>query len=241
LIRPRLTLICFFDGCNGTAVTVLGAGGANSRRADDERPRAACGDLSTLGNPELNNGRGDSGLATQILRLVSIDFVRSAVERLGVFVPWLFAVAILVCLPMPRGAAGRANPYPNELPGFKLYEKYIAPLRPGVSVHQDAVAKFGTDQRVEVGGWVIATSWRVNWAIPLATPPVDRLGDVTLVPKAFIPMSRVKFSKAFEHAHGDSADVDIGCPCDVYQDLHYLSYWVGRQRQLVQIVYGSAR
>jgi hypothetical protein len=60
---------------------------------------------------------------------------------------------LLLVLPLavaPAKPTRNPNLYPNELPAFKFYVKYLAPLRAYVSDMPSVVRVFGSDQGIEL-------------------------------------------------------------------------------------------
>src|SRR5262249_35904584 len=66
-----------------------------------------------------------------------------------------FAVLLVI---VPALAVGQATPhkmYPNELEHLKLYDQYLAPLRPYISLKAEIVQTLGSDQGKELAAWRI--------------------------------------------------------------------------------------
>ena len=136
------------------------------------------------------------------------------------------------------------NPYPNELQGFKLYAKYLAPLRPYVSDHASVVRVLGQDGRLELSGWKIWAYFASNRGL-VSNPSLRLLAEITIKPKQRVSMLSMKFPAAFTHGLGGISETNISC--DVYSDNFGLHYWLlaedskwGNKDDLVQIVYGPS-
>ena len=142
-----------------------------------------------------------------------------------------------VAIPPAAKTALSRNPYPNELPGFKFYAKYLAQLRPYVSGRTLVVHVLGSDQGIEL------RRWRIR---PLFEDITGRLASVSIRPKQRVSMQDMKFPAAFTHSLGGVSEVNV--TCDVYSDSFGLQYWlvaedstVGRKGDLMEIVYGPSR
>ena len=163
----------------------------------------------------------------------------------------LLALAILFLVAIPGTMATQPqNPYPNELPGFKFYAKYLTPLRPYVSEKGSVVRVLGSDQGTELGDWRIRPLFMgkensVNghaWARDLT----GRLANIELTPRHIVSMQDVKFPAAFTHSLGGVSEINVSC--DVYSDIFGLQYWIyagdsseGKKGDLMQIVYGPSK
>ena len=70
--------------------------------------------------------------------------------------------ALLLVLPLaltPPQTTRNPNLYPNELPRFKLYVKYLARLRPYISDLPLVVRVFGSDEGIALADWRITPSF----------------------------------------------------------------------------------
>lgn len=144
---------------------------------------------------------------------------------------------------------GSSNPYPNELPGFKFYGKYLTPLRPHVSTLTSVVHVLGSDQGKEISGWKIrpffvGKSTSVDGRAG-TNDVTGRLAQVEITPMEPISMLRVKFPAAFTHASGGMSEINVSC--DVYSDSFGLQYWLyaqdsaaGKKGDLMRIIYGPS-
>jgi hypothetical protein len=147
-------------------------------------------------------------------------------------------------------AARNPNLYPNELPRFKFYVKYLAPLRPYISDLPLVVQVFGSDQGIDLTEWRIAPSFvgqenTVNdhpWAIDVT----GRLAEIDVRPKKPVSLLGVKFPAAFTPSRGGVSEINVSC--DVYSDDFGLRYWlyaedsdVAKKGDLMQIVYGPSK
>jgi hypothetical protein len=137
------------------------------------------------------------------------------------------------------------NSYPNELPEFNFYEKYLAPLRPGVSGEQAVRRVLGDTAAVKRDGWTIFTTYAVKSG-PVYNPVLGPLDEIAVRPDGVLPMAAVKFPRPFTHCHASVSEINISF--DVYSDRLGLEYWLheedsklGKKGELYQIVYGPSR
>jgi hypothetical protein len=163
---------------------------------------------------------------------------------------------LLVCLillvsmsPAANEATHTTSLYPNELPHFKFYAKYLAPLQPYISEHALVVSVLGSDQRLELTNWRMQPSWvgegsTVNGR-PWTKNVIGRLAEVDLRPKRPVSMLKEKFPAKFTHSYGGVSEINV--TCDVYSHSFGLQYWVyaedsavGKKRDLMRIVYGPS-
>lgn len=157
----------------------------------------------------------------------------------------LVVISSLTAAPFPARATKPSNPYPNELPGFKFYAKYLYPLRPMDSMRAQVLMVLGSD-RVEAGQWWIAPEFLVERTGPENKISSNRLASIRITPKGRVSMLAVKFPAAFTHSHGEVSESD-GCSCDVYSDRFGLQYWIDQagngqnDGDVYQIIYGPAR
>lgn len=135
--------------------------------------------------------------------------------------------------------------YPNELPGFRFYSEYLAPLQPGLSGEETVRRVLGDKAAVKRNGWLIVPSYAMKSG-PVYNPTLGPLSEIVLRPDGVIPMGAVKFSAAFTHCHSSLSEINIGF--DVYSDTFGLEYWLheedsewGKKGDLYWIVYGSRR
>jgi hypothetical protein len=160
----------------------------------------------------------------------------------------LLMLLLLVGSVSPKGV-GFSNPYPNELPGFKFYGKYLAPLRPHVSTLATVVHVLGSDQGKETSGWKIRPFFvGKSTSVDGRTGTNDvtgRLAHVQITPKEPISMLRVKFPAAFTHSVGGVSEINVSC--DVYSDSFGLEYWLyandsatRKKGDLMRIIYGPS-
>jgi hypothetical protein len=157
------------------------------------------------------------------------------------FLVTVVLTSVLMAASFPVRATKPSNPYPNELPGFKFYAKYLYPLRPLHSVSAQVVTVLGSDGIVEAGRWWILPSFVVEFGSQVA---VNRLHSVTITPRERVSMREVKFPAAFTHVMGGVSEAHA-CSCDVYVDRFGLQYWLyqedyntDKKGDLFQIVYG---
>jgi hypothetical protein len=131
------------------------------------------------------------------------------------------------------------TPYPNELQGFKLYRKFLAPLRPGSSVEEAVRQVLGDTTAVKRNGWTIQPFY-TTMGDPVSNSTLGPLSHLELVPDALIPFGAVHFPPAFKHCHVMVSEVNV--IFDVYGDRFGLEYWLHPQdHHLIRIVYGSKR
>lgn len=160
-----------------------------------------------------------------------------------------FLILVLLAIPATGKATPPPNPYPNELPHFRFYVKYLGPLRPYISDRKLAVHVLGSDQGIELSRWRISPSFvglgnTVNghtWVKDVT----GRLASIEIRPKERVSMLGVKFPAAFIHSLGGVSEINVSC--DIYSDSFGLQYWlyaedsaVGKKGDLLQIVYGPS-
>jgi len=158
-------------------------------------------------------------------------------------------IFFLLVSAVPAKATRSLTPYPNELPGFKFYTKYLDPLRPYVSNRRLVVRVLGSSQGIELGRWRILPFFlgegsNVNghaWAEDVT----GRLASIDIKPKERVSMLGVRFPAAFAHNLGSVSEINVSC--DVYSDSFGLEYWVyaedspaGKKGDLMRIVYGPS-
>lgn len=159
------------------------------------------------------------------------------------FLATLVLIPALVAAPFPASVTKLSNPYPNELPDFKFYAKYLYPLHPLHSVHAQVVTVLGSDQRVEAGRWWILPTFLVESLVSQN----QMLYSIVITPRERVSMLRIKFPAVFTHSLGGSSE-SRGCSCDVYSDRFGLQYWLyaydysgGTKGDVFQIIYGPSR
>jgi hypothetical protein len=163
----------------------------------------------------------------------------SALRRPVAFLAFLF-VAIVA------GAKSTSHgPYPNELKGFELYAKYLAPLHPGVSSREAVRRVLGDTAPVQRNGWTIMPTYTMKSG-PVSNPVLGSLAEIAVRPDGVIPMGAVKFPPSFTHCHASESEINISF--DVYSDRFGLEYWLheedttwGKKGDLYRIVYGPSR
>ena len=173
----------------------------------------------------------------------SVPLHGNALKR---FLVTVVLLSVLMAASFPVRATKPSNPYPNELPGFKFYAKYLYPLRPLHSVSAQVVTVLGSGGIVEAGRWWISPSFVVEFGSQVA---INRLHSVTITPRERVSMREVKFPAAFTRTMGEASE-STGCSCDVYSDRFGLQYWLyaddndysgGKKGDAFQIVYGPPR
>lgn len=132
------------------------------------------------------------------------------------------------------------NIYPHELPGFKLYLKYLSPLRPRISDEAEVIRVLASEQGKTVGGWRI-------WPLYVgdAGSAKGRLAEIQVIPQQPVSMRAVNFPPTFTYSAGTVSEINVNC--DVYADNDGLQYWVyaedsavGKKGDLMHIVYGAS-
>jgi len=137
--------------------------------------------------------------------------------------------------------------YPNELPHFKFYAKYLDPLRPYVSDYESVVRVLGSDQGIELSHWRIRPFFVGKGEDSKIRPEVvGRLAELSIKPKQRVSMLGVKFPAAFTHSFGSVSEINVSC--DVYSDRFGLQYWIysedwqnGKKGDLHEIAYGPRK
>jgi len=137
--------------------------------------------------------------------------------------------------------------YPNELPDFKFYAKYLSPLRPYISDRTAVISVLGPDERIEAGHWRIQSFFVGKGEDSKIRPEVvGRLAEFRIRPKQRVSMLGVKFPAAFTHSFGSVSEINVSC--DVYSDSFGLEYWIhsedwrnGKKGDLYEIVYGPSK
>jgi hypothetical protein len=136
-------------------------------------------------------------------------------------------------------------PYPNELKGFELYAKYLAPLRPGVSGEEAVRRVLGDTAAVQRNGWTVITTYTMKSG-PVYNPALGPLAEIIVRPDGVIPMGAVKFPPSFAHCHASVSEINISF--DVYSDRFGLEYWLheedsewGKKGDLYRVVYGPSK
>jgi hypothetical protein len=159
----------------------------------------------------------------------------------------LVVIPILMATSFSAKGAKSSNPYPNELPGFKFYAKYLYPLRPSESSRTQVVKVLGSDGLVEVGEWEITSGYLAEIPRPNGGDDHNRLAGILIKPKKRVSMLGIKFPAAFSH-HMAEITEDEGGAFDVYSDRFGLAYWIrggntiaGENGDLLQIEYGPPR
>jgi hypothetical protein len=162
-------------------------------------------------------------------------------------------LVLLLVLPLawaPTRAARNPNLYPNELPRFKFYVKYLAPLRPYVSELALVVRVFGSDQGISLAEWrmtpyFLGKESTVN-GHPWVTDLTGRLADIGVLPTKRVSLLGVEFPAVFTYSSGGVSEINV--TCDVYTDDFGLQYWlyaedsdVAKKGDLMRIVYGPSK
>ena len=133
----------------------------------------------------------------------------------------LFLAAIVAYAKMTKSP----TIYPNELPHFKFYAKYLDPLRPYTSDHVSVVRVLGSDQGIELSQWRIRPLFIGEGKNSAVRPEmIGRLASINVKPKQRVSMLGVKFPAAFTHSMGSVSEINVSC--DVYGDSSGLEYWL---------------
>jgi hypothetical protein len=142
------------------------------------------------------------------------------------------------------------NPYPNELPGFRFYARYMIPLRPYISDRNSVIRAFGSTNGLELHRWYVwphfvAEGNVINghaWARDIT----GRLATVEIIPRQRVSMAGMKFPRWFKHGVGHVSEINVAC--DIYGDAFGLQYWLyaadsasGAKGDLMKIVYGPSK
>jgi hypothetical protein len=161
--------------------------------------------------------------------------------------------ALLLVLPLaltPAQTTRNPNLYPNELPRFKLYVKYLARLRPYISDLPLVVRVFGSDEGIALADCRITPSFvgQKNtvddhpWAIDVS----GHLAEIDVRPNKPVSLLGVKFPEEFTQSSGGVSEINV--PCDVYSDRFGLQYWlyaedsmVAKRGDLMKIVHGPSK
>jgi hypothetical protein len=142
--------------------------------------------------------------------------------------------------------AAAANPYPNEIAGFKFYERYLAPLSPHNSDEKQVIKVLGSDQGLELKDWKVGAFYSCPKELSdCPHGPLGPLYSIEITPKHRVSLRRFKFPQEFSHSYGSVSEINI--TCDVYTDRFGLQYWVAsgdfpsyKSGDLFRIEYGSA-
>jgi hypothetical protein len=141
------------------------------------------------------------------------------------------------------------HPYPNQLPGYEYYEKFLTPLLPEKSSLKDAEDKLGSDSSRAHDGWHITTystcteSYKICEQIPKAQQKVYQF---EFVPTMTISFAGINFPDKFAIGGGfaSGSDIDGSIKFNVYTDDYGLEYWLhasnskyGKKGDLFKIVY----
>lgn len=158
------------------------------------------------------------------------------------------ALAFSVFLALATSTAKQPTPhsrYPNELQGFEIYAKYLAPLRPGISTGEEVARVLGDPVQLKPGGWNVIPNYVIKKG-PVNNPALGPLFEIVVKPEGVIPMAAVRFPKVFTRCHSSLSEFNIGF--DVYSDTSGLEYWLleedsqwGKKGELFQIIYGQRR
>ncbi len=121
--------------------------------------------------------------------------------------------------------AAATNPYPNEIEGFKFYERYLAPLLPHQSDAKQVIQVLGSDQGLELKDWKVGAYYSCpeeSGSCPHG--PLGPLYSIEVTPKRRVSLRHFKFPMAFSHSYGGVSEINI--TCDVYSDKFGLQYWI---------------
>jgi hypothetical protein len=154
----------------------------------------------------------------------------------------LALISIVTCVKATQSPIA----YPNELPHFEFYAKYLGLLRPYVSDHASVVRVLGSDQGIELNHWRIRPLFVGEGKDSTVRPEVvGRLASLNIRPKQRVSMLGVKFPATFTHSLGGVSEINVSC--DVYSDRFGLQYWIysedwraGKKGDLEEIVYGPS-
>jgi hypothetical protein len=160
-------------------------------------------------------------------------------------VAYLLTVS-LVTIGAYAQATRSSTAYPNELPHFRFYAKYLDPLRPYVSDRAAVVRVLGSTQGVELSHWRIQPLFVGKGRdSTVRAEVVGRLASLNIRPKQRVSMLGIKFPPAFSSSMGGVSEINVSC--DVYSDRFGLQYWIysedwrdGKKGDLHEIVYGPS-
>jgi hypothetical protein len=155
----------------------------------------------------------------------------------------------LVTIGAHAKATRSSTAYPNELPHFKFYAKYLEPLSPYVSDREAVVRALGSDQGVELTHWRLRPMFvgegSTSNGHASAQGITGRLASVVVRPKQRVSMLGIKFPPEFSRSLGNVSEINVSC--DVYSDSFGLQYWIysedwhdGKKGDLKEIVYGPS-
>ena len=143
--------------------------------------------------------------------------------------------------------AAAADLYPNEINGFKFYERYLSPLRPHQSDVKQVVKVLGSSQVLELKNWRVGVRYSCteDFATCSHGPRNDPLDTIVITPKQRVSLRHFRFPTEFAHSHGSVSEINV--TCDVYTDKFGLQYWVvsgdfpsHKRGDLLMIEYGPA-
>jgi hypothetical protein len=139
-------------------------------------------------------------------------------HRISVLLASLFIATAL--------SATAATRYPNEIKGVKLYSRYLAPLVPGQSLHEQVAKVLNSDTDEQLQDWRITPLYACHEDFTTCShgPRNDPLDFLEITPKHRVSLLYQKFPAAFQHSLGNMSEVNV--VCDVYKDEFGLEYWV---------------
>ena len=152
----------------------------------------------------------------------------------------LVLLLLLLAIPDCAKATKFPSPYPNELPRFRFYRTYLAPLQPYISDLALVVKVLDSDQGIELRRWRIYPTFLGEgvWGDDVE----GRLASVDIEPKQPVSMLGVKFPPAFTRTQSRVAEINL--LFDIYSDGFGLQYWVYaegvKKGDLWKIVYGPS-
>ena len=158
-----------------------------------------------------------------------------------------FLIFVSLVITASAKATGVSTLYPNELPRFKFYAKYLDPLQPYISDRKLVVRVLGSEQGIELGRWRITPLFVGAGSTanghPYLNDRIGRLASIKITPKHRVSMLGVKFPGTFTYSTGGVSEINVRC--DVYSDSFGLEYWLyredsaaGKKGDLMQIEYG---
>jgi hypothetical protein len=158
--------------------------------------------------------------------------------------------AFLIMIGIYPKATRSSTAYPNELPHFKFYAKYLEPLSPYVSDRAAVVRVLGSTQGVELSHWrlqpLFVGEGSTSNGYAGAQGVTGRLASVVVIPKHRVSMIGIRFSSAFSRSLGNVSEINVSC--EVYSDSSGLQYWIysedwhgGKKGDLEEIVYGPSK
>ena len=118
------------------------------------------------------------------------------------------------------------NPYPNEIRGLKLYERYLQPLTPRKSDAAQVHKVLGSDGTLQLKDWRVVALYSYDEGDLICSHAgcADRLASVEVTPTHRVSLRGFKFPTTFSRSWGSISEINVAC--NVYSDDFGLEYWV---------------